>query len=524
MRRNTSYLLAGLFLIIISAQSSLAETNVVIKRSGIFGAKSEGSPYIVMRSAGIQATGTNTVDIEESKAYCDSLIASGYVEKGSCEPNYQYHSKAVPNDPQWSQQYAHSRTSLPAAWDITVGSANVRIAIIDTGVDATHPDLAPNIYVNPSEPIDGIDNDGNGFIDDRSGWDFVFSDNLPSDLNDHGTHCAGIAAGAGNNSVGIAGGSWNSTILPIRVLDAEGSGFLSDIAAGVRYAADNGAQVLSLSLGGPSGSDILRDALSYACSKGKFIAVAAGNESSNNDSTPAFPANYDLPCLVSVAASDSSDNHADFSNFGASKVHFAAPGVDILSTLPGNRYGFLSGTSMATPLVAGIAALVKAAKTDLSGNDIKTVLMNSVDQVGQMSGLSISGGRVNANNAIALATGTTPTPPNPPNPPSDPGTDPGAGTQTIEVDQAYVNSRKVVVSGYLSADDEPVEGTEVYVDCRTRRRSQAGVQGVSRVTDDEGYFRLQFGKRIAARLIKGGICYLSTLSTTTQTVARLRSR
>ncbi len=533
MKTSPTKILPAILVSLIAAQCASAQTSVVIERSGFTSPSisAHGSPYVVVSGVGTQSIGSKELDIAASKAYCEELVNSGRVRRGFCEPNYRYHSTVTPDDPRNGEQYAHSRVSLPTAWSTTTGSSSVRVAIIDTGVDAAHPDLAASILRKDSEPIDGVDNDGNGFVDDASGWDFVDKDNAPDDLNEHGTHCAGIAAGVGNNGVGISGAAWNASILPVRVLDAEGSGLLSGIAAGVRYAVDNGANVLSLSLGGSSGSDILERALSYACSKGAFIAVAAGNESADNDNpaTPSFPANYNLPCLVSVAASDAADNYADFSNYGSTKVHLAAPGVGILSTLPGNKYGLLSGTSMATPLVAGIAVLVKSAKPDLSGNDIKTILLGSVDVVAQMRGLSTTGGRVNANNAVALALGTAPTPPDPGsnNPePSDPGSDPAPAPEdeeAIEIEEATVSSKQVRLTGYVYtvADEFVVEDVSVSINCVSRKGRIIISQASSGATDEDGYFSAQFGKRQAAQL-KGGRCFLSTPLTSEEEVARLK--
>lgn len=539
---------AFLSLLVIGAVTSSAYAtpiNVVIDTegllSGAIGAQSvaKGKPYLVIQSGvSTRSSAEKKLDINASKQYCEELIAAGKVKRGYCEPNYIYTASVVPNDAQIGQQYANDRASLPSAWNTTTGSRATQIAIIDSGVQSNHPDLSANAWSNPAETLDGIDNDGNGFVDDVVGYDFVDSDNDPSDLNEHGTHCAGSAAAVGNNGQGIAGASWNASIMAVRVLDAQGSGFLSDVAAGVRYAADNGAKVLSLSLGGSSPSTVLENALSYACSKGAFISVAAGNESANNDSTPSYPANYNLPCLISVAATNSSDQLADFSNFGASTVHIAAPGVDILSTIPGSQYGFLSGTSMATPLVAGVGALVKSLKPELSGADIKSVLMLSSDKLGHLSGKVSSGGRINAANALALATGTTPSPPAPApenpgsgDPVGDPGDDPEEEPgddelyEAIEIESAVVQSGRVRLTGFLYyLDDESgVEGEQVLATCTTRRGQVVVLGASSSVTDEEGYFSFRLSRKIANKLRSGGFCYLGT-ENSEEVKVRLRVR
>ena len=494
--------------------------NVVIDTAGLVGphAAAKGKPYLVFQD-GVSAAGANDkkIDIDASKRYCDDLIASGKVKAGYCEPNYIYTASVTPNDPRADQQYANQNAALLSAWGVATGSKSVQIAVIDTGVQYTHPDLSANMWSNSKEIVDGVDNDGNGFIDDTVGYDFVEKDNDPNDLNEHGTHCSGSAGAVGNNGVGVSGASWNASIMAVRVLDAQGSGFLSDVASGVRYAVDNGAHVLSLSLGGSSSSEVLKNALSYACSKGAFVAVAAGNESANNDVTPSYPANYDLPCLISVAATDSADELADFTNFGASTVHIAAPGVDILSTIPGSTYGFLSGTSMATPLVAGIGALVKSVKPELSGADIKNILTQSADRLPNLNGKVSSGGRVNAANAIAAATGTTPTAPpsTPPESTPDDGTDdPSDDTsaEAIEVETATIQTSKVVVSGYLYyvADESAVEGKRVEGTCTTKKGQVVVLAAQSTSSDEDGYFSFRFSRKVAAKLRSGGFCYLAS--------------
>ncbi|MFC0189347.1 S8 family peptidase [Fictibacillus aquaticus] len=287
------------------------------------------------------------------------------------EPNYTYHASWTPNDTYYSSyQYAPQKVGAPSAWDITRGSSTTKVAILDTGVDYNHPDLAGKVI----KGYDYIDND----------WD-------PMDLNDHGTHCAGITAAATNNSRGIAGMAPNVSIYAVRVLDANGSGSLSGIANGIYHAADNGAKVISLSLGGPSGSTSLSNAINYAVSKGAVVVAAAGNEST---SAPSYPAYYSN--TIAVAATDSADRLASFSNYG-SWVDVAAPGVDILSTVPGGYYAYMSGTSMATPLVAGVAGLL--ASQGRSASNIRAAIENTATKISG-TGTYFSKGRVNAANAV----------------------------------------------------------------------------------------------------------------------------
>ncbi|RAL26421.1 S8 family peptidase [Thermoflavimicrobium daqui] len=286
------------------------------------------------------------------------------------EKNVTYHATWTPNDPYFSQQYALKKVNAEQAWDVTRGSSTVKIAIVDTGVDYNHPDLA-------------------GKVD--KGYDFVNNDNDPMDQQGHGTHCAGIAAAVTNNAAGIAGMAPNVRILAERVLDANGSGTLADVADGITHAADAGAKVISLSLGGSSGATTLQNAVSYASSKGAVVVAAAGN---SNTSAPSYPAYYSQ--AIAVAATDQNDRRASFSNYG-SWVDVAAPGVSIMSTYPGNTYRSLSGTSMATPLVAGLAGLL--ASQGKSASTIRSNIESSADKISG-TGTYWTHGRVNANNAV----------------------------------------------------------------------------------------------------------------------------
>jgi thermitase len=276
------------------------------------------------------------------------------------EPNYLVQAAdTLPNDPKWSSQYGPINIQAPQAWDITTGSSAVVIAVIDTGVDLGHPDLAAKIWANPGESgggreSNGIDDDGDGFVDDWRGWDFVNNDNTPQDDNGHGTHVAGIAAAASNNGVGIAGVAWGARVLPLKVLNGGGGGSVSGVAAAMMWAADHGANVINLSLGGPTRSSAMEEAVNYAYFKGVTVVAAAGN---NNALGVLYPAAYDN--AIAIASTDAGNNRSTFSNYGP-EVDLAAPGTSIYSTYwsNGSAYATLSGTSMATPHVAGVAALL----------------------------------------------------------------------------------------------------------------------------------------------------------------------
>lgn len=299
----------------------------------------------------------------------EKLNNNAYVEYA--EPNYVYHATWTPNDPYStaSYQWGNHKIQLPQAWDYARGD-NVTIAVIDTGVHANHPDLAGKVI---------------------NGYDFVDRDWVSQDGNGHGTHVAGIAAAVTNNGRGIAGAAPNAKILAVRVLNNSGSGTLNNIADGIRYAADYGAKVINLSLGGPSGSTTLKQAVDYAWSKGAVVVAAAGNE---NTSAPSYPAYYSN--AIAVAATTSSDTRSSFSNYG-SWVDVAAPGSSILSTYPTSSYVYLNGTSMASPYVAGVAALL--ASQGRNNVQIRAAIENTADRISG-TGVYWAHGRVNAYKAV----------------------------------------------------------------------------------------------------------------------------
>lgn len=268
------------------------------------------------------------------------------------EPNYFYEAAATANDPRFSQIWGLNNTGQSVlgvngtpdadidateAWDKETGSAATVVAVLDSGVAYDHPDLAGNIWTNSGETGSGkdtnnADDDSNGFRDDSHGWDFVDDDNAPRDLLGHGTHVAGTIGAVGNNSYGTTGVSWDVSIMPLRVLDAEGSGRTSDVASAISYAAAKGADVINLSLGGPDFSNSVSSAISS--SSGVLIVAAAGNENVNNDLTPSYPCSYPAANVVCVAATDINDNLASYSNYGALNVDLAAPGSRVVSTVP----------------------------------------------------------------------------------------------------------------------------------------------------------------------------------------------
>lgn len=275
-------------------------------------------------------------------------------------------------------------------------------------MDYTHPDLAGNIWVNPGEiPNNGIDDDGNGYVDDVYGYDFINNDNDPMDDNGHGTHCAGIIGAIGNNGIGVAGVTWKVKIMPLKFLRADGTGDTAASLNAIAYARRMGADIISCSWGGKAKSQALGDAIA---STNALFPCAAGNEGSDNDKTPHYPSGFDLPQIISVAASDAKDGIPAFSNYGATKVDVAAPGDWIMSTYPtslGHQYVKMKGTSMATPYVSGLAALLLAKEPSLTPAKLKARIMDTVDKLPAFAGKTVSGGRINVYKALGGG-GSTP--------------------------------------------------------------------------------------------------------------------
>jgi subtilisin family serine protease len=334
----------------------------------------------------------------------------------------------MPNDPQVGQLWgmenqgqtggtSDADIDAAAAWGISTGSRNVVVAVIDTGVDWRHPDLAANLWVNAGEVANGLDDDGNGLVDDVYGYNFAANTGDPMDDNGHGTHVAGTIAAVGDNGVGVAGVNWSGSIMALKFLRADGSGTTSDAIRAINYATMQrvrfgvNVRVINMSWGGGGFSSALRDAIQAAGDAGILAVAAAGNSARNNDLNPQYPSSYDCSTLVAVAATDSRDQLASFSNYGASSVDLAAPGVSILSTYPNNRYVTLSGTSMATPHVAGVAALAWSVAPNATVAEIKNALLAGVDRVSSLSGKVLTGGRLNAYNTLRLLNPAAPASP-----------------------------------------------------------------------------------------------------------------
>jgi subtilisin family serine protease len=329
------------------------------------------------------------------------------------EPDYIVTVFETPDDPMFDQLWGLDNTGQTGgtagadidalrAWDVFTGSEDVVVVVIDTGTDYTHPDIAANAWTNPGEiPGNGIDDDGNGFIDDIHGWDFYNDDSNPMDDHGHGTHCAGTIGAVGNNGIGVVGVNWTVKIMACKFLSSGGSGSTSDAIDAITYATMMGVDVMSNSWGGGGYSEALEDAIQAAYDAGIMFVAAAGNSSQNTDTYPHYPSSYTTGNVVSVAATDHNDGLASFSNYGLVSVDLGAPGDDIYSTFPGNSYGTLSGTSMATPHVSGAAALIMGRFPAMNVDQVKALLLNSVDPIPGLAGKCVSEGRLNVFNCIA---------------------------------------------------------------------------------------------------------------------------
>lgn len=287
------------------------------------------------------------------------------------------------------------------AWQISTGNKKVVIAVIDTGIDYNHPDLKNNIWINDREiPGNGIDDDQNGYIDDVHGWNAQRDNGNPMDGNAHGTHCSGTIGAEHNNGIGVSGVMNEVSLMAIKFLSDEGSGSLADAVEAIDYATKMNVDIMSNSWGGGGFSQALYDSISAAKDKGIIFVAAAGNDQNNNDSRPSYPASYQLENVISVASHTAQDTLSSFSNFGRRSVHVAAPGSNILSTVPGGDYKVFSGTSMATPHVSGVIGLFLSENGRVPVSDLRNRLMATSEPVAAYRKTTISGGRVNAYNLL----------------------------------------------------------------------------------------------------------------------------
>ncbi|WP_394391350.1 S8 family serine peptidase [Shewanella woodyi] len=337
------------------------------------------------------------------------------------EPNYVIKAVGTPDDPSFASLWGMNNTGQDGgtadadidaveAWDISTGDSDVVVAVIDTGVDYNHEDLQDNMWTNPNEIAgNGIDDDGNGVIDDIHGYSAIDDDGDPMDGNGHGTHVSGTIGAKGNNGVGVAGVNWDVSIIGCQFLDAGGSGSTAGAIACIDYVTNlkvnHGVDVKASnnSWGGGGFSQALKDSIESGGDAGILFVAAAGNSASDNDASPSYPASYDSAAVMAVASTDRNDNMSGFSQYGLTSVDIGAPGSAILSTTPGNNYSSFNGTSMATPHVVGAAALVWSINPDLSIEEMKQLLMDSGDSNADLTGKTVSGARLNVATALDMA-------------------------------------------------------------------------------------------------------------------------
>jgi thermitase len=318
----------------------------------------------------------------------------GLNNTGSNEPDRNGGSSSSPGE-------AGADIQAEKAWSITLGSKKVVVAVIDTGIDYTHPDLSKNIWVNENEiPSNNIDDDRNGYVDDYYGWNAQKDNGNPMDGNAHGTHCAGTIGAEHNNGIGVAGVMSKVSLMAVKFLSDEGSGTLADAVEAIDYATKMNVDVMSNSWGGGGFSQALLASIKKAKERGIVFVAASGNESNNSDTRPSYPASYLVENIISVASHTAQDSLSSFSNFGKRTVHVAAPGSNILSSTPNGDYKVFSGTSMATPHVSGVVGLLLSETGRLPVDELRKRIMETSIPVGPYRKTTVSGGRVSAYNFL----------------------------------------------------------------------------------------------------------------------------
>ena len=451
------------------------------------------------------------------------------------EPDWVCKTTAIPNDPSFGNLWgmrntgqtvnsdpgaagADSRAHL--AWDSFTGSQTFVVAIIDDGTNRTHPDLAANIWSNPGEIAgDGIDNEGNGYVDDTWGYDFYQRDSDPTGTG-HGTHTAGTVGAVGNNGVGVAGVMWNCKLMALRFLGPNG-GVTSDAILSVQYANSKRVRVSNNSWGGGGFSQGLYDAINAGKAGNHLFVAASGNSGINSDTSPAYPGAYNLDNIINVAATDNNDGRASFSNYGATTVDIGAPGVTILSTYGTNGYSYLNGTSMACPHVAGAVALVTAANPTLTYAQVRSRILSTARPVSSLSGRCVTGGVVDIAAAIAGSggggTNTAPTVAI-----SSPGS---GGSFTVGTAITFTGTANDTQDGSLSASmtwSSSLQGTIGTGATFTRTDLVAGTHTITARATDSG--SLQGSATVTITITTGGTLPsaptspLATLAGTTVTV------
>ena len=311
----------------------------------------------------------------------------------------------VPDDPFYTREYAlvdgptDHDIDAPTAWGSRTGCA--KVAILDTGIDTDHPDLKANVFKSEDKPNNGKDDDKNGYVDDTYGLNVIAGKGSGEDDNGHGTHVAGIVGARGNNATGDTGTCWSTKLVAVKFMNSRGKGSTSNAIAGIQYAVKQGLKIINCSFGSSASSSALHDAVDYAQSKNALLVVAAGNDAQSIEKNPLYPASYTDSNILAVAASTSSDTLASFSNFGSESVDLAAPGDSIYSTYLGGGYKTLSGTSMAAPYAAGVAAMLRKQESDATYGELRKAIRKKVDKPAALENKVVSNGRLNASKALA---------------------------------------------------------------------------------------------------------------------------
>lgn len=341
-----------------------------------------------------------TVAEEGDSVFTTLSLLAGPVAGPASKPGY-LPTPALPTpaaDPKLNELWGMNTISAPNAWKIQKGDPQIIVADIDTGIDYTHPNLVHNLWHNPK--IDPT-------LKDEIGYDFANNDGRPYDDQGHGTHTAGTIGATGGYGLGISGVSPRVSIMGLKFITAEGSGTTADAVRAIDYAISHGARVMSNSWGGAADdaaeNKVLEDAVERANQANILFVAAAGNDGADNDKTPVYPAAIRKPNVLTVAATNSRDGRSFFSNYGLTSVHVGAPGSAVLSTVPGGKYAQESGTSMACPHVAGLAALILAERPTLTAVQVKQIIMESVDAIAGLQGVTVTGGRINAAAALQRA-------------------------------------------------------------------------------------------------------------------------
>jgi subtilisin family serine protease len=317
------------------------------------------------------------------------------------EPNRRFQASSVtdPSDPLFGRQWALRSTRARGAWLATLGDG-VPVAVLDSGLDLSNPDLVDNVWTNPGEVAgNGVDDDANGFIDDVHGADTVGYDGDPTDGLGHGTAVASIVAARGDNGFGLSGMAWNARVMPVKVLHDNGWGTTATMIAGLRYALDEGARVVNMSLNGSDPSQALDEAIEQAEARGVLVVTSAGNDGQNRDRVASYPASESSPSVITVASANRAGRLAPGSAFGRSSVDIAAPGDEILTSDLGGRFARRSGTSFAAAYVTGAAALLAAAHPEASGARLRAALIASSRRGGRVD-VQVAGGQLDAAAAL----------------------------------------------------------------------------------------------------------------------------